>query len=61
MSLYLLDGEVDPQPRQLFIRDLLKVIETAKEDNQDIILMGDFNETIGDDPQMMAIYWWQDT
>ena len=54
MSLYLLDGEVDLQPRQLFIRDLLKVIETAKDDNQDIILMGDFNETIGDDPQMMA-------
>ena len=54
MALYLIDGEVDPKPRKLFIRDLLKLIETAKADNQDIILMGDFNEAIGDDPKMLA-------
>ena len=43
MSLYLIDGEVDPHPRKLFIRDLLKFIETVTTANQDIILMGDFN------------------
>ena len=32
----------------------MTVITTAKEDNQDIILMGDFNEVVGDDPKMMA-------
>ena len=45
-SLYLLDGKVDPNPRKIFIRDLLKVIKTASQENQDIILMGDFNELI---------------
>ena len=32
----------------------MTVITTAKEDNQDIILMDDFNEAVGDDPKMMA-------
>ena len=53
-SLYLLDGEVDPNPRKNFIRDLVTLVTEAKEDNQDIILMGDFNEVVGDDPKMMA-------
>ena len=53
-SLYLLDGEVDPNPRKNFILDLLTVITKAKEEKQDIILMGDFNEVVGDDPKMMA-------
>ena len=53
-SLYLLDGEVNPNPRKIFIRDLLTLITTAKEDNQDILLMGDFNEVVGDDSKMMA-------
>ena len=29
-SLYLLDGEVEPNPRKIFIRDLLTLITTAK-------------------------------
>ena len=53
-SLYLLDGEVDTNPRNLFIWDLHTLITTAIEENQDIILMGDFNEVCGDDPKMMA-------
>ena len=53
-SLYLLDGEVDPNPRKLFIRDLQTLITTATEENQDINLMGDFNEVCGDNPKMMA-------
>ena len=32
----------------------MTVITTAKEDTQDIILMGYFNEVVGDDPKMMA-------
>ena len=30
------------------------MITAAKEDNQDIILIGDFNEVVNDDPKMMA-------
>ena len=51
-SLYLFHGEVDPYPRKLFIcDDLLSVITTATKENQDIILIGDFNKVIGDDPK----------
>ena len=56
-SLYLLDGEVEPNPRKIFIRNLLTLITTAKEDDQDIILLGDFNEVVGNDPKMMAKVW----
>ena len=44
----------NPHPRKLFIKDLLTLIKEAVNDDQDIILMGDFNETIGEDPRMMA-------
>ena len=50
-SLYLLDGEVDPNPRKLFIRDLLSLITIVIKENQDIILMGDFNEVVGNNPK----------
>ena len=53
-SLYLLDGEVDPNTRKLFVRDLLKLIKIATQEKQDIILMGDFNEAINEDPEMMV-------
>ena len=53
-SLYLLDGEVDPNPRKNFIRDLHTLVKATKDNNQDLILMGDFNEVVGDDPKMMA-------
>ena len=53
-SLYLLDGEVNPNPWELFIRDLHSLITTAIKENQDIILMGDFNEVCGDNQKMMA-------
>ena len=54
MSMYLLDDEVDPNPRKNFIQDLVTVITTAKEADQDITLMCDFNEAVGDDPKIMA-------
>ena len=53
-SLYLLDGEVDSNPRKNFIRNLFTLVTEAKEDKQDIILIGDFNEVVGDDPKMIA-------
>ena len=53
-SLYLLDGEVDPNPRKNFICDLHTLVKATKDNNQDLILMGDFNEVVGDDPKMMA-------
>ena len=53
-SIYLLDGEVDPHPRKNFVLDLLKLLTTAKEEDQDIILLKDFNEVVGDNHRMMA-------
>lgn len=53
-SLYLLDREVDSNLRKLFIRDFPKIITTTTKENQDIILTGDFKETIGDVPKIMA-------
>ena len=42
-SQYLIDKIDNPNPRKLFIKDLLTLIKTAVADDQDIILMGDFN------------------
>ena len=50
-SLYLLDEEVDQNLRKLFIRDLHTLVTTATAEDQDIILMGDFNKVCGDDPK----------
>ena len=44
----------NPNPQKLFIKDLLTLIKTAVADDQDIIPMGAFNKTIGEDPRMMA-------
>ena len=53
-SQYLLDEVENPNPRKLFINDLLELIEDTVQADQGIILMRDFNETIGEDPKMMA-------
>ena len=53
-TLYLLDSEVDPNPRKLFICDLLIIIITATKEKKDIILMGNFNKVDGEDPKLMA-------
>ena len=52
--MYLLDSEVDPNARKLFICDLLILIITATKENKDIILMGNFNKVVGEDPKLMA-------
>jgi hypothetical protein len=49
-----LDGFLDPDPRKAFIRDLKSLVTTLKTAQHDIILMGDFNESIGINPGKMA-------
>lgn len=44
-SLYLLDRKINLNTRNFF---------SVIKENQGIILLGDFNETIGDDRKMMA-------
>ena len=53
-SQYLLDKVENPNSRKLFIKDLLALIKDAVQADQDIILMVDFDESIGEDPKMMA-------
>jgi endonuclease/exonuclease/phosphatase family metal-dependent hydrolase len=49
-----IEGVLDPNPRQAFIRDLKTMVTKLKNDDHDIILMGDFNELIGIRPNDMA-------
>ena len=49
-----LDSIHDPDPRKIFIRDLKALVRQLKTSNHDIILMGDFNESIGTKPEEMA-------
>jgi endonuclease/exonuclease/phosphatase family metal-dependent hydrolase len=43
-----------PQPRRRFIKDLLAELITAKHANIALIILGDFNENIGTNPNLMA-------
>jgi endonuclease/exonuclease/phosphatase family metal-dependent hydrolase len=43
-----------PQPRQRFLKDRLAELITAKHANISLIILGDFNETIGTNPNLMA-------
>ena len=54
LRLLRLEGIDQPCPRQQFIRDLTSLVESLTKQNHDIILMGDFNEVIGEDPNEMA-------
>ena len=49
-----LDGINDPDPRKSFIRDLKALVKRLTQADHDIILMGDFNESIGAKPEEMA-------
>jgi hypothetical protein len=40
--------------KKIFITDLVKVVKQARAKDKDIILTGDFNELVGDDPNQMA-------
>jgi hypothetical protein len=55
ISLYKLNSIRDPDPKKIFIHDLKELVsKTRKEEDIDIILTGDFNEVVGDDPNGMA-------
>ena len=49
-----IDGLSDPDPRKAFIRDLKALVKKLHTADHDIILMGDFNESVGVKPEEMA-------
>ena len=46
-ALYMLKNISKPNPEKFFIANLVTLIEIAVKANKDIILTGDFNETVG--------------
>jgi hypothetical protein len=53
IALYKLENIRDPDPKKLFIADLATLVKKARKEDKDIILTGDFNELVGDDPRGM--------
>lgn len=49
-----LEGDLSPNPRKQFITDLKALVKSLDALDHDIILMGDFNESIGANPSGMA-------
>jgi exonuclease III len=54
ISLYKLNNIREPDPKKLFIADLTELVKKARIEDNGIILTGDFNELVGDDPRGMA-------
>jgi hypothetical protein len=52
--LLRLSGILLPDPRRQFITDLTSDIERRHSNGERILLTGDFNERLGDDPKLMA-------
>jgi hypothetical protein len=52
-TLLLLDQDLTLNPRTAFRRDLSLYIQKCKEKNHEILLLGDFNEPFGTDPDGM--------
>jgi endonuclease/exonuclease/phosphatase family metal-dependent hydrolase len=52
--LYKLHNIRDPDPKKIFIEDLSAMVRKARKDDKDIILTGDFNELVGDNPRGMS-------
>lgn len=46
-------GIEHPNPRRQFIKDLDKLLKSLTSQNHSIVLAGDFNESIGDDPNAL--------
>jgi hypothetical protein len=49
-----LEGQLKPDPLQQFITDMKSLIKKLHDGGNDIILMGDFKESIGANPSGMA-------
>jgi hypothetical protein len=54
IALYKLNNIREPDPKQIFINDLKELVMKARREDKDIILTGDFNELVGDEPNGMA-------
>jgi hypothetical protein len=54
IALYKLKNMREPDPKKLFIADLTILVQKARSEDKVIILTGDFNELVRDDPNMMA-------
>jgi hypothetical protein len=54
IALYKLNNIRDPDPKEIFINELTVLIKQARKEDKDIILTGDFNELVGEDPKGMA-------
>jgi hypothetical protein len=53
-TIYKLNNIREPDPKKIFIEDLTKLVKKARMEEKDIILTGDFNEMVGDDPNGMV-------
>jgi hypothetical protein len=47
-------GIKDPNPRSQFIKDLRQELDATSQMGSEIVLLGDFNEDFGSDPDLMA-------
>jgi exonuclease III len=54
VTLYKLNNIREPDPKKKFIEDLASLVRKARKEDKDIILTGDFNELVGDDPRGMS-------
>ena len=53
-SLLLQQNDTVRNPRDAFRRDLTKAIQAIQENNHEVLLLGDFNEVFGSDPDGMT-------
>jgi hypothetical protein len=49
-----LEGQLQPNPQRQFIHDMASLVKLLYEKGHDLVLMGDFNESIGANPLGMA-------
>jgi hypothetical protein len=54
IALYKLKNIRDPDPKKIFVEDLTALVKKARNEDKDIILTGDFNELVGEDPRGMT-------
>jgi hypothetical protein len=54
IALYKLKKVRDLDPKKIFIEDLAILVTKTRKEDKDIILTGDFNELVGDDPRGMS-------
>jgi hypothetical protein len=52
-QLLRLAGTVQPNPRRQFAHDLKAELAVCRRNHEEMILCGDFNEQLGDDPNLM--------